>query len=163
MLKDYQEKIIALLIKQEVLMAKLYEKFGERFPAQKDFWQKLAKEERKHANWLEQLYDAAQKSVLLFEEGKVKNYAMDFFIKWVEGIIAKVDAGEVNEQQAFFLSLDLERSLIEKNIFCHFEGVTDKAKKILEFLTTETEGHAQLVEEMCKKARASSRSGTGDL
>lgn len=161
MLKEYQEKIIALLIKQEELMAELYDKFGTRFPAQKDFWQKLAKEERKHASWLEQLYDAAQKSVLLFEEGKVKNYAMDIFIQWVESIIAKVDAGEVTEKQAFFLSLDLERSLIEKSIFCHFEGVTDKAKKILEFLTTQTEGHVQLVEEMCKKTRASSGSGTG--
>ncbi len=157
MLKDYQEKIIALLIKQEVVMATLYDKFAERFPAQKDFWQKLAKEERKHAAWLEQLYDAIQKSVVLFEEGKVKYYAMDTFIEWVEGAIAKVDAGEINEQQAFFLSRDMERSLIEKNVFSHFEGVSDKAKGVLKFLVDQTEGHVQLVEEMCKQARASSK------
>lgn len=156
MLKDYQEKIIALLIRQEVVMAELYGKFAERFPAQKDFWQKLAKEEQKHAAWLEQLRDAAQKVVVLFEDGKVKYYAIGTFIQWVEDTIAKLNAGEVNEQQAFFLSLDMERSLIEKNVFAHFEGVSDKAKGALQFLVTQTENHVQLIEEMCKKARASS-------
>jgi hypothetical protein len=94
--------------------------------------------------------------VVLFEDGKVKCYAIGTFIQWVEDTIAKLNAGEVSEQQAFFLSLDMERSLIEKNVFAHFEGVSDKAKGVLQFLVAQTEDHVQLIEEMCKKARASS-------
>lgn len=151
MMKDYQEKIIALLIRQESMLAILYAKFAGLFPEQKSFWQKLAEEERKHGEWLETLYEAAKRSVLLFDEGKVKTYTLNTFIEGVEATIAKVDAGQVNEQQALRVTLDLERALIEKNVFAHFEGVSDKAIGVLKQLRGQTENHIQQVEEMCRE------------
>jgi len=54
------------MIRQESLLSKLYPLFAEQFPEHGEVWDELAREEKKHANWLKQLYDAGEKSIVLF-------------------------------------------------------------------------------------------------
>ena len=114
MLKPYQKEIIKLMIRQESLLAKLYTLFTEQFPEHGEVWDELTKEEKKHANWLNQLYDAGEKSIILFDEGKTKTYTMNTYIEHLEGIITRVENREVTLPQAISYTLDFERSLIHR-------------------------------------------------
>ncbi len=55
-----QNKIVELLILQEQKISELYALFARQFPQQEAFWENLSIEEKKHAQWLEKLFEAAQ-------------------------------------------------------------------------------------------------------
>ena len=145
MLKPYQKKIIDGLVRQETLLAKLYTLFAEQFPEHAQAWSELAIEEKKHASWLQQLHDAGEKGIILFDEGKIKTYTMDTFINYLEGIIAKAESGELSLANAISHTIDLERSLLEKNTFSHFDSTSEKARSVLKRLTRETENHIERI------------------
>ena len=64
MLKPYQRKIIELMIRQESLLARLYSLFAEQFLEHSEVWNGLVEEEKKHAAWLEQLFNAGDKGIV---------------------------------------------------------------------------------------------------
>ena len=146
MLKPYQKEIIELMIRQESLLSKLYTLFAEQFLEHGDVWEELAKEEKQHANWLKQLYDAGEKSIILFDEGKTKTQTMNIYIKYLMGIIAKAENQELTLPQAITYTMDLESSLIEKNAFTHFDSLSEQARSVLKRLAQETEGHFKRVQ-----------------
>jgi len=148
MLKPFQKKIIDSMVKQEKLLFKLYTLFAAQFPQHAQLWNELAKEESKHASWLTQLHEAADKGVVLFEEGRIKTYTMTSFIEYLEQIIAKAENNELTLAHAVASALDLERSLLEKNVFSHFEGMADKARSVLKQLAKETENHVGTVQRL---------------
>jgi rubrerythrin len=146
MLKQYQKKIIELMIRQELLLAKLYTLFAEQFTEQSEIWDDLANEEKKHASWLKKLYDAGEKGLILFDEGKIKTYTMNSYIDHLMGILVRAENQELTQNQAITFALDLEHSLIEKNAFARFDSTSEKARSILKKLTTETEKHIKKVQ-----------------
>jgi len=148
-LKTYQKDIFKLMIKQESLMAKLYTLFAEQFPEHGEVWNELVKEEKKHAGWLKQLYEAEEKGIVLFDEGKVKTYTMKAYIEYLEQIIVRAENNELTLAQAITYTLDFERSLIEKNIFTHFDSTSEKAKSVLKRLTVDIESHIKRVRLFC--------------
>ena len=142
MLKPYQKNIIDSMIKQESLLAKLYTLFAKQFPDYSELWTALAKDEMQHAKWLGELYEAGAKGIVLFDEGKIKTYTMNAFITYLEGIIARAEKNELPLANAISCTHDLERSLIEKNVFSHFDSTSAKARSILKRLTLENTVHA---------------------
>lgn len=154
-LKPYQEKIISLMIRQENLLAALYQRFAEKFPEYKEFWNHLAIDEKKHAGWLEQLRAGAQKKVVLFSESRVKTYTMETLVQGVEEKLNRAELDGFNARQALACTIDLERSLIEKNVFSHFEGMTPKASSVMKFLAQETKGHQELARKLYTQYRES--------
>ncbi len=134
------------MIRQESLLAKLYKLFTIQFPEHEKVWDELAKEEKKHANWLNQLYDAGEKSIILFDEGKTKTHTMNAYMKHLEQVITKVENREVTLHQAISYTLDFESSLIEKNVFTRFDSTSEQARSVLKRLTHETESHIKRIQ-----------------
>lgn len=153
MLETYQKKIIELLYKQEILLAKLYKIFAVQFPDHKDFWQDLAKDELRHAGWVKKLYKAEKKDLIAFSEGKVNAYVMNTFIENLEKTIQRAENGEINLKMAISYTLDFERSLIEKNVFTHFEIIDKKLAGIMTNLENETRRHVKKAEDMTARFR----------
>ena len=151
MLKPYQKKIVELLIKQELLLSKLYKTFADKFPKHKDFWINISKAEIRHANWIEKLYEVEKKGIVIFDEGKIKTYTMKAFIEHVEKIISRTENNEINPINTFSYALDFEMALIEKNIFTHFDGLNEKAIGVLKALIAETKNHIEKIKEMKQK------------
>lgn len=145
MLKPYQKVILDLMTRQESLLAKLYTLLAEQFPEHDEVWNNLAQEEKKHATWLKQLYDAGEKGIILFDEGKVKTFTMNTYIEHLESIIARTENQELTQVQAISFTLDFERSLIEKNAFSHFDSTSEKARSVLTRLIMETENHIKKI------------------
>jgi rubrerythrin len=146
MLSLYQKEIIELMVRQEYLLADLYTLFKEEFPEHSEVWNDLAKEEKKHAVWLKQLFDAGEKGIVLFDEGKIKTSTMKTYIQHLEQIIARAEKKELNLAQAVSFAIDFEQSLIEKNVFTHFDTTSEKARMILLRLILETENHIRKIE-----------------
>lgn len=154
-LKHYQEKILKLMIRQEQLLAEIYQVFAEQFPEHNDLWGSMVLEERKHAGWLQQLMDATAQQVVLFNEGRIKTYTMETFVQGVADKLSQARAGQFNLKQALACTLDLERSLIERDIFTHFTGMTEKSRNVMNFLASETKNHQAKAQEIYQKAIAS--------
>lgn len=150
-LKPYQEKIIALLLQQETLLANLYHTFAQKFPEHEQFWSQLAHEEEKHAGWLEQLRVATEKKIVLFSEGRIKTYTLETFVQGLEEKLDRARADGFDARQALACAIDLERCLIEKNAFSLFEGLTEKASSIMKFLAKETREHLSLAENLYRE------------
>ncbi len=148
MLTDNQKKISQLLIEQEAILAKLYSVFAEKFPEHNVFWKKLAKEERQHASWVKQIFNAVEKGAVLFDEGKIKINTLGILIKGIEDTISKAQKGEIDVIRAIVITADLERSLIEKNVFSCFKGVSVKSQKIINFLCESTKEHLSETEKL---------------
>lgn len=149
-LQPYQEKMLTLLERQEVMLAELYDTFARTFPKQADFWTGLAKEEQRHAQLIAKLREASQKGVVLFDEGKMKTYTLQAFIENLDKILTRAKRGEINLASAFAFAVDFESSLIEKNVFANFNAITDKAQGVLKVLQAETVNHMDRI----KKQRA---------
>lgn len=147
-IKPYQKKILALMLQQETLLAQLYQVFAQKFPMYEEFWNQLARDERRHAGWLEQLCAATEKKIVLFSEGRLKTFALETFITGLEEKLNRAQADGFDARQALACTIDLERCLLEKNVFSHFEGLTEKASKVMKFLAQETKEHQELAQKL---------------
>lgn len=149
-LKTHQEKLIQQLITQEEMLSNLYGHFSDQFPEYGKFWQNLAKEEQRHARLIQKLLDAAKKGKIFFDEGKMTTYTLNSFITRMEDILQKAKNGEYTMTTALVCAVDYENSLIEKNIFTHFDSLSDKVKDTLKVLQSETINHADVIRKVQK-------------
>lgn len=152
-LKDYQNKIIQQFQTQEHLLADLYAEFGRRFPEDRDFWDRLVREETMHAQLIEKLHDVVGKGTMIFDEGKVKTYTLKAMIERIEALVERARRGGLNRREALAQAMDLESALIEKGVFTHFEPMTDKARAVLKRLNSETLDHVDRVRSMYASVR----------
>lgn len=148
MLEAYQKKTIELMHRQEILLARLYDIFSAKFYEYGAFWNDLAKEERKHAEWIKKLYQAEKKDLVAFKESKINISTMNTYIDHVENIIKRAQNDEVDLKLAAIYTLDLEKSLIEKNVFAHFQANEPKVKGIMTRLESETRKHVKKVQDL---------------
>ncbi|NWH05245.1 ferritin family protein [Desulfobacter latus] len=144
-LKADQEKIIKQLITQEEMLSKLYGHFSEQFPEYSKFWNQLSKEEHRHARLIQKLFDAANRGKIFFDEGKITTYTLNAFISRLEQILHKAMKNEYDIKTALGCAMDYENSLIEKNIFTHFDSSSDNVKRTLNILHSETITHRESI------------------
>jgi len=156
-LKEYQEKIIRQLITQEKLLARLYEVFSKQFTQSQKFWMKLSKEEQKHAKLIEKLLEAVKKKTVIYDEKKLKTYTLNTFITRLKNILQKAEAGEYTLFSALRVADDYESSLIEKNVFLHFDSFDYKIKNTLTMLHSETQKHAEMIKAAHNKFKKDSK------
>lgn len=152
-LKVYQEKIIQQLIDQEKMLSELYAVFAGQFPKNEKFFMFLSREEDRHARMIEKLCEAVKGDRVIFDEGKMKTYTLDAFVKRLQGIVAKAKNKEYDLTSALVCAADYESSLIEKNIFTHFESTSEKVNSTLKMLQSETLNHVDRVLNALKKVR----------
>jgi len=150
-IEPFQEKIIKQLIDQETMLSKLYTLFSEQFPECQKFWKNLSKAEERHAKLIEKLLEAAKKGIVFFDEGKMKSYTLAAFLTRLESIVQKAQRCEYSLTSAFVCAMDYESSLIEKNVFTHFDSLGEKAKTTLKILQSETIDHVEHIRNAQKK------------
>lgn len=149
----YQKKIIELFIEQELLVASLYMRFSERYLVHKDFWLKLAVEEREHAEWIKHLLDGIEADKIFFSEGKTRTYTVSSSIAYIKGLINEFDRKAFDIPKAAHIALDLERSLLEKNVFKCFDSDSIEVKRILEVLNKGQDDHIRMMENFSNEIR----------
>jgi len=71
---------------------------------------------------------------------------MKTYIAHLEQIITRAEKEELTLAQAVPFTLDFENSLIEKNVFTHFDSTSEKARIILNRLVMETQSHVKKIQ-----------------
>lgn len=85
---------------------------------------------------------------MLFEEGKINTNAMNTLISYIDKIKNKVENEDITMKQALTYSNDFEQSLAEKNVFAHFESMSDKVKTVLNTLKSDTGKHIDIIKNL---------------
>lgn len=138
-------QIIDRYIEQELLMASLYERFSEFYSDHREFWTSLVSEEHEHAAWIKHFHDGIAQDRIHFSEGKTRISAIQSLTSYIKDRITEFDRHPFNIKKAVSICLDLEKSLIERNVFKHFESDSPEVKKILAVLTEVQEKHVEKI------------------
>jgi ABC-type transport system involved in Fe-S cluster assembly fused permease/ATPase subunit len=147
-LSPSQEKILDQLITQERMLSELYRHFSKQFSEHEKFWHKLSLEEERHAKLVQKLFDAAKNGKIFFDERKITIFALDAFISRLDGILQKAKNNGFTISTALICAVDYETSLIEKNIFSHFDSQSEKVKRTLKMLHAQTMNHVELIKQI---------------
>ena len=160
-LKPYQGRIIALLAKQELLVAEIYRFFSGLFPETRDFWDTLSKEEMDHATWMEYLYKKAQAGTVRFSEDKMKTYTVETFVNFLNDTLTKIKERAPTVQGAFSIALDIEKSLLIRRVFDHFHSSDRELAGLLLDLRRKMKDHRTKIEEKAEEIASFRRSRIG--
>jgi len=150
-LTEMQLKIIELLAEHEKKISRLYKEYSLKFPEQKDFWSKIAKEEIEHASWILKLRSKVKEGSVYFEEDRFNKEAIKTSLKYVESQITKVQNKEISAKNALSVARDLENGLIEKKFFEVFKPDCREIKQVLLDLTIATREHYNRIKKVWKE------------
>jgi hypothetical protein len=145
-LKPFQSKIIVLFSQQELQIAELYRFYASLYPDLREFWNELSMEQMEFATWLEYFYKKSDEGTAQFQEGHVKTYTVESFVKYLEENLAKAKEKAPTLQAAFRLALDIENSLIVKKVFDRFQSADRKLANLLGTLRDRKRNHLKRLE-----------------
>ncbi|HEU0264182.1 MAG TPA: hypothetical protein VFR01_00485 [Geobacterales bacterium] len=148
------ERIIDLYLQQELLMARLYTMYANFYEEEREFWLSMAQEELEHAGWVKLLKEQAIRGAVAFSEGKTRTYTLASMVEYLEKTISTFGCGDFSHTQALSVALDLEKSLIEKQVFQHFAGDGVETKKILALLNDGQDHHLRRLQEYARQKRS---------
>ena len=147
--------IINRYLEMELLMASLYDRYAKFYTSHKEFWSSLISEEHEHAAWVKHFQEGISLDKIHFSEGKVRIAALESSIAYVKNIIGEFDRHHCDQTKAVGICLDLEKSLIERNVFRRFDSDSPEIRKMLDILNESQELHVRKIEhflgEMHKK------------
>ena len=146
--------VLELLIRHELAIKQLYEIFAVMFTDRQAFWQRLAGDEQKHANWIGMLRTEANMDKLLLHGTQLKPQAIKLSIRYVESQTARAQEGNLSLLQAISIAKDLESALLEKQFSKLNDFVPKEIMSTLMDLAVETEKHRKaLVEALNNEKR----------
>ena len=134
-------------------MAELYQLFSENEPDHREFWLSMADAEHRHVCMIRELQGYIPSRQALLTEGKVRAGAVHSFLSYVDGLLLRAKKEAFPFTKALSLSIDIERSLVEKGMLDHFHGASAEVKSVLDRLKQETAGHGALMEDMWRRNR----------
>jgi len=152
-LNSDQKELVALFVKQELLIEKLYKRFSELYPEHKRFWSKMAYEEYQHALTIKRLTESDSENSIIFCQGNLRSTNISSSIVYIENLIFDFsnNISEFPINRAAIIALQLERGLWENKIFQCFEGDSDEVRKVLNSLHLEQEVHIRKIKKFALK------------
>jgi rubrerythrin len=144
-----------LMIAQETKVGELYRTFAELHPDHADFWSSMAEAERRHADMLREIRPFLSSRQVLLVEGKVRAEPIRSFLSYLDGVVRRARAGEIPFVKALSISVDIEKSMLEKGMLDRFRGASADVNDVLEKLREETAAHAAMAEEKWRQCRPS--------
>ncbi|MDD4004433.1 MAG: hypothetical protein PHW69_04425 [Elusimicrobiaceae bacterium] len=130
----------------------LYRACALRWPQHEEFWGKLARREDQHEQYILMLATLVEATPDEFTAGRqFSAAAIGTFINGVRSNAAKVAKGELNSRQAFFIALDIEKSIIKRNFFKVVETGNKELRGFLCKVAGEADEHARVINEELRK------------
>lgn len=140
---DTQPDVLDLLIRNEVAVRRLYEAFAALFPDRQSFWRNIAREEGRHAHWLEALRAQPAFRKWFLSDTQLKPRAIEASIGYVDAQTAKARQGGFTLVEALAIAVDIEAALLEKQFSRMRASAPPQIRSILTDLEAETEQHQQ--------------------
>lgn len=142
---NFQSKsIIDAFEQNELNISQLYEIYSQKIPHKKAFWEKISKEEIRHAEEIRKINKEEESSFVesKFHQGIIKNI-FDF----VQKSVKEAEEEELSHIEALKVALRVEQSFLEKKSFEIFAPNQKTVKEVLQKLNLETEVHIKKLQE----------------
>jgi rubrerythrin len=152
-LQDAQIHELEMLARHEEAIGGLYKAYAERFQEHKDFWTRLAGEERGHASWIRRLFPKAEEGIITFDDARFNTKAIDTSLMYIEHWVHEAQNEPVEIVKALSVALDIESSLIEKNYFKVFESDNKEMKHVLNGLAQGCREHRDRIQQLLTEVR----------
>lgn len=133
------------LSENEIALGTLYAKFATLFPEDKSFWTNITTDEMHHGSWISELSTMVEQGSVAMEAGRFKLAAIQQFRTYINEQIKITETESISAIKALSISMDLERSLLESDIFKVYDTDDATTKKILNRLIKSTEEHFEQV------------------
>ena len=146
-----QLEVIKLLAEHEKVIGQLYKEYARKFPEQKNFWSKIAREEIEHASWIFKLRSKIEEGSLYFKEGRFKMEAIKTSLGYLKSQITEAQNNKISAKNALSVARDIENGLIEKKFFEVFEPDCREIKQVFLDLATATRDHSNRIEKIWKE------------
>ncbi len=150
MLQEKQIKILMLMHELEETLAEIYRLFSEKIPGHDPLWQTLIKQEQEHAEAVRTLYRLTYEKGSVFEEADLRAEGVRTVIDYIRGIIDATRLGRVGELQALTAAHDIEKSMIERDLFAYFK-VRPEFADTLKYLHDSSYDHIELTKKELEK------------
>ena len=147
------EDVLAKLSQVELALHQLYRQFAKSFPADADFWRKLAEEELQHADCIDQLLALYKENKISISSGNVSTVAVDNLSKFIDATRERCAKGELSRINAFSLARDFETSVLSDK-FCGLVNLADShLQHTFGKMLSDTMTHKKLIVEILARAR----------
>ena len=120
-------------------ISQLYSVYVSKFPEQASLWERLAKDEKRHATLLSDLDNRFNQEIKNWQISDNAPAILDYIGKFIDDCLQQAKNSDIKE--ALNNALSLEQSMIEKKNFDIFSTVNPEITAVLEKLNRETEGH----------------------
>ena len=147
-MNENEHDILEMMTRHELALKELYEVFSILFPDYKGFWQQLATDERRHADWIETLRSNPDAGSWFLHDSQLRLQATKASIGYVESQTTRAKEGKFSLLQAVSIAKDLESALIERHLSKIQDSAPQDMKSILMKLSDETKRHLKAVVEI---------------
>jgi len=144
------------LIENEELLSILYKKYSDIFKSDTQFWIEISKDEIVHASWISELDNKIGKDGIIINDDRFQIEAIINFGKYVQQNIDAVDIETISPINALSIAMDIENSMLERDIFKIYETDNDELKAVLNKLKKSTEIHYSEVKQRWEEERGNS-------
>lgn len=147
---DGRVEIIELLAAHEAAIARLYNVYGEVLTGYRDFWQRLAREETRHATWLKNLAVLAERGEISVDRRRFAAEVIKKSMEYMDREYETAAGGLASIESALDTAGIIEKSMLESEYFKILEADSPQVQKILTALAADTDEHLQKI----KRARS---------
>ncbi|HEY3490198.1 MAG TPA: hypothetical protein VGK27_08780 [Candidatus Deferrimicrobiaceae bacterium] len=138
---ETQKELLDLLITAEARCEALYGRFADSMAEHRGLWTRMAGEEKRHAAVLKALRGKIAAGEASFGQGELRAEAMRMFLDYVDAMAKEVSGGRMTPERALGITVDIERSYVERKVLDHFEGDTPAVAEALKVLRDESFRH----------------------
>ena len=146
-----QRQLLIKLSDYEADIGRLYEAYAAAFPELAEFWQTLARDEKKHAAFLSSMLSLADKGKVFFGFGKYDKEAIQASQTAVSNEWAAVQAGPVTLRHALRFAFEIETLLLDGQFYASITSDAGEYELIAKHLLKDEQLHLALVKRVFRE------------
>ncbi len=138
---------IDCLVKQEKLLAKLYNMFAQMMPEHRDFWFQLSQDEHRHQEMLKRLSKAIGDGEVVLDGDRYEAFAIK---QAMDDLAEQVNAfarGTIELKDAFQFAAGTERQILERCFIDPHRHQDALVRETMRAIVASGEDHARRIEE----------------
>jgi rubrerythrin len=138
---------IAAIARNEEVVGYLYTTYAQHQETLREFWGRLAEEERAHAAWVRTLEATARRGKLRLTPYRFNPESYAQFTNYLQEKLTEALEGEINTVGALSVAADIEGTLIEQSFEQLFEGGGLEVTELMRRMAASCHRHRAAVSE----------------
>jgi hypothetical protein len=134
-------ELIRILAENEESIMRLYGLYAGIFPDEKIFWEKMAFEEREHAELIRGLSTMTKMADIRISTSGFDAEGFRTFREYINGIYETARNGGISRNDAIWSAIKIERTIFELKLLDCFSSPSPDVTGLFEQLKDETQAH----------------------